>query len=145
MRWLESLYQAGNIIHKGNCHLWRHTHSGSDVEFEVVLWKGVLRVQTSKVWIRAHCVVYFLHTGRVALRKNHEDISHLCHRKDCVKPEHLVLELHQVNYARTTCVRRRMCMGLLDAYTESLTALFERGQPKKIYRYGICLYISSCM
>lgn len=42
-----------------------------------------------------------------------EDVttSHLCHKKDCLKKEHLTLESLEINRERDECARRRRCLG----------------------------------
>lgn len=37
------------------------------------------------------------------------DVSHLCHQRLCMTPEHLVLEPKAVNSERTHCVRQGHC------------------------------------
>ena len=44
-------------------------------------------------------------TGRIL------HISHLCHVKVCINPEHLVLEANTTNMERTTCASQRSCTG----------------------------------
>ena len=41
---------------------------------------------------------------------NH-DMSHLCHNKLCINPQHLNYEPRWVNHARKTCVRNNVCGG----------------------------------
>ena len=40
-----------------------------------------------------------------------KDVSHLCHRRNCVNPDHLVLESRQENNARKRCVSKGVCSG----------------------------------
>jgi len=37
------------------------------------------------------------------------EISHICHKVDCVNPAHLVLEPHAVNMERLACKNDRVC------------------------------------
>ena len=37
--------------------------------------------------------------------------SHLCHKKACIKAEHLTLETNEQNRERDECLRRRSCIG----------------------------------
>ena len=37
------------------------------------------------------------------------EISHICHHKLCVKPQHLVLETHDVNMGRLHCKNQGFC------------------------------------
>ena len=41
-------------------------------------------------------------------------VSHLCHQKSCIKPEHLTLENNEQNRERDDCVRRGHCVGHQD-------------------------------
>jgi len=37
------------------------------------------------------------------------EISHLCHNKKCVRPEHIVLESHDINMSRVHCKNQMVC------------------------------------
>ena len=41
--------------------------------------------------------------------------SHLCHKKACLKPEHLILETYEMNRERDGCHRNRQCFGHKDS------------------------------
>ena len=56
-----------------------------------------------------HTVAYFLHHGNT--RREGEEISHLCHRSDCINIEHLNLESHKVNIERRACRTKSRCFG----------------------------------
>ena len=38
-------------------------------------------------------------------------VSHLCHTKRCINPDHLVLEANIINSERTTCASQGVCTG----------------------------------
>lgn len=56
-----------------------------------------------------HTVAYFLHHGKTS--REGEEISHLCHRSDCISIHHLNLESHKVNMERRACRTRSRCIG----------------------------------
>ena len=41
--------------------------------------------------------------------------SHLCHKKGCVKPEHIILETYEKNRERDGCLQNRRCFGHNDS------------------------------
>ena len=43
------------------------------------------------------------------------EVSHLCNVKNCIREEHLVVESHQKNCSRKTCVKEGRCLGHRDA------------------------------
>ena len=62
-------------------------------------------------YFRVHRLVYMIfHELSVIPTCNDEgisvEISHICHHKLCVKPQHLVLETHDVNMGRLHCKTR---------------------------------------
>ena len=55
--------------------------------------------------------IVFSFTHNVILDNQQWDVSHTCHRKDCVSGEHLVYEPKSVNAQRRSCVLLRRCFG----------------------------------
>ena len=53
-----------------------------------------------------HRVAYFLYNG---VLDNDLQVSHLCHRKNCIEKDHLSLETAAVNNQRENCVRFKRC------------------------------------
>jgi hypothetical protein len=62
-------------------------------------------------------VIYRLKTGGVDIPRQQAydgvtvavEVSHLCHNRLCVTPEHLVLEPHLINAERQHCVQQGRC------------------------------------
>jgi hypothetical protein len=65
----------------------------------------------STVETTVHRAIFILMERRPDLIKNKPagDISHLCHRKRCVRREHLVLESHTANMLRNECQVLEKC------------------------------------
>lgn len=65
-------------------------------------------------YYRVHRLVYMIQNNMAAIPVQDDcghrlEISHICHQKLCVKPEHLVLETHEVNMERLHCKVQRLC------------------------------------
>jgi|SaaInl4_150m_RNA_FD_contig_123_15727_length_2056_multi_7_in_1_out_1_3 hypothetical protein len=54
------------------------------------------------ICVLVHHILHFVNTGVYAWGSDLE-ISHLCHTRDCVNREHVVLEHHHLNSARFQC------------------------------------------
>ena len=110
--WWNDHYRRGRIIIKGACHLWRYTQQyrkqpKGSYGYGAVNFNPLI---TGHFSVGAHVFSVFLSTGRVA--SDGEDVSHLCHRKDCVNPAHLVIEPHLVNCeSRDACSPYKICQG----------------------------------
>lgn len=64
--------------------------------------------------IHVHRLMYMASIKSSTLEKVDEaghvlDVSHICHCKSCVKPEHLVLENHETNMERMHCISQGVC------------------------------------
>lgn len=66
--------------------------------------------------INGHIVQCFLKTGEIPVlspKTTRTGVSHLCHRKRCLNPMHLVMESHKENQQRSKCSpkmgKKRMC------------------------------------
>lgn len=56
----------------------------------------------AKSKVKVHIMAVFLQINKFP--KNNECISHLCHRKACINPEHLVIEALSLNNRRIGCL-----------------------------------------
>jgi len=72
----------------------------------------------------AHVAVYvdrdeLVHTHTLVVDSgvpaNRVDLSHLCHNKNCVNPDHLVFELNTINQARVLCAETGRCFSHGDS------------------------------
>lgn len=72
------------------------------------------------------------------------DLSHLCHRKQCINPLHLLFELRLTNVQRESCKKKRRCLrhhGGPDClfntishplvFDQAIDLGVDRGRPKK--------------
>ena len=80
------VYLQGKIVDIISC--WNRT------EKRIILDRIVIK-------IKRDCVPH----------KHGNDISHLCHRKTCVNPDHMDLEDRMTNIRRKQCVRNNDCVG----------------------------------
>lgn len=75
-------------------------------------------VRGVKYHIRKHQLSLFLKLKSQSFNMGNwgDDVtaSHLCHKKDCLKQEHLSLETLEMNRERDDCFRRRHCSGHKD-------------------------------
>ena len=90
-----------------------------------ILWFGsVDRWGYGRQWVtwpdgthreeRAHIMAYLVKMKLVEIPLHDDvgtqlDVSHLCHNKSCINPDHLVMEAHEVNMQRVHCVSQGLC------------------------------------
>ena len=72
---------------------------------------GIFRVKFRgrRVTLTVHRVSYFLSVEHFLSPKMH--VSHVCHRKKCVKISHLSYEPQSVNNSRSPCFSNARCKG----------------------------------
>ena len=75
---------------------------------------AVRGLNNRRKYFRVHRLVYMIfHELSVISTCNDEgisvEISHICHHKLCVKPQHLVHETHDVNMGRLHCKNQGFC------------------------------------
>ena len=94
---------ATNNPHR--CALWTGRKTNSGYPRISITIKGKVSCD-----VLVHRLVYFIghpqDTGSTSM-----DVSHRCHTKLCVNPDHLLLESRRENNARKACARRGKCMG----------------------------------
>ena len=59
--------------------------------------------------IPLHSLALYIRTGKTPHRLQRETASHLCHRKTCIKPSHLIIESIGANGKRNGCLAYRFC------------------------------------
>ena len=106
----ERSLQKHSIKGGGGCILWSGSCDRHGYGRKTVTWctTGKLKVEL------AHIVAYMLHKKLTELPRTNDagdlmDISHRCHEKLCINPDHLVLEPHSQNMLRDACFRRGSC------------------------------------
>jgi hypothetical protein len=89
---------------------------------DCILWKGglnsdgygricILWVDGLKKDCRAHRLSYMVFHQTLELgQESQMEVSHLCHVKRCVNPNHLVLEPHYSNMSRQACKISKFCL-----------------------------------
>ena len=93
------------------CRIWRGAkfkQGGGGGGYGKIAVRGP---NNRRKYFRVHRLVYMIfHELSVIPTCNDEgisvEISHICHHKLCVKPQHLVLETHDVNMGRLHCKTR---------------------------------------
>lgn len=65
-------------------------------------------------YFRVHRLVFLIHHKLQAIPTQNDqgirvEVSHICHQRLCVKPEHLTLEAHEVNMERLHCKKQGFC------------------------------------
>ena len=103
---------------KGHCyrgytvvdgHFLYHGKDGSDYGKVTLTLRGV------KFGFRRHQLALYLKMvdeGRdLSEWSGGREASHLCHKRRCFNPSHIVLEDHGINQARETCAKDRKCRG----------------------------------
>ncbi len=100
---------AQKSVDVGACRIWQGGVGGSDYPR-----MRVSHPHAGSTQFGVHQIVYSLHFN-VSLDTPYFDVSHICHRKHCVKAEHLVYESKAVNSQRNVCVQEGLCMGHGDS------------------------------
>lgn len=105
-----------DIGHHG-CVLWTGAQDRDHYGVCRVTWPGT----GQKKVVRVARLAYMCKIGRLELPRQMAlgdggrpvtvEVSHLCHQRLCIKPEHLTLEAKSVNLERKHCVSQRVCMG----------------------------------
>lgn len=93
------------IIATSDCHTWQgrtDAYGYGEIRFK---FRGV------RLCLKAHRVVFALANPHLPLQTGSYDVSHLCHNRQCVKPEHLSYEPHSVNNKRLACKNEGECGG----------------------------------
>lgn len=93
----------------------RHSHSSAHCR----LWTGtkdkdgygVIRFQFrgKRVKVRVHRLSFYIHSSFSDVRLH--NVSHLCHKRNCIRYEHLSLEPISINNKRKNCVLNGECTG----------------------------------
>ena len=60
--------------------------------------------------MRVHRLMYMVHNNKFNLQSDLH-VSHICHHRRCVNPEHLVLEAAQTNAERNFCKNNGICLA----------------------------------
>lgn len=90
----------------GGCFIWKGATT--------VHGYGVMRVrwpEEGPKMERVHRVALMaqMRLTRSQFPGGHLEVSHLCHKKLCVNPAHLVLETHEINQERIHCRVQGLC------------------------------------
>lgn len=93
-----------NHILQGHCHIWSKSVNSRGYPMIKISVTG----QGSHTYL-AHRIIYSLHHNTI-LRNKFIHISHLCHNKLCINPDHLSLEPPSINMARNTCKIEGSCL-----------------------------------
>ena len=78
-------------VNKGGYGIYRHSHKGRRLNLKV------------------HRLMYYIHNGEPIPRDRH--VSHRCHVRNCITPDHLSLEPQKVNNSRMICKNEGLCTG----------------------------------
>ena len=108
---LEYLYKINEIkILKSGCHQWMRACSGR-TRCRRILKRGYgvmkLTYDGKSHTVFVHRLVYYLHHRKDCTPGT--EISHLCHKTDCINLSHLNMEPHAVNMQRQKCKEQRSC------------------------------------
>ena len=98
----EALYSS-NFIQKDSkgCHIW----GGAGV-----YGRKRVTINGKSFRVGAHTLSFFLSHEEVETDPGLE-VSHLCHQKKCVRPDHLSMETKSTNNRRKQCVADGTCSG----------------------------------
>ena len=93
-----------------NCIEWQGCCDKDGYPIKSVTWPGCKR----KLWRVAWLVLVIQRKGSLPEVDGDGqplEVSHLCHNRTCIKPEHLTVEPHYTNTGRRQCVAAGRCLG----------------------------------
>ena len=107
---IERSLQKNSVKGVGGCILWSGSLDRHGYGRKTVTWCPGKQPKCEL----AHRVAYMLHYKVTELpHMNHAgdnlDVSHLCHIKHCINPDHLTFEPHSKNMSRDTCFKNGSC------------------------------------
>ena len=70
-----------------------------------------LTIRGEKIFVKHHCLSYWISKDFPSEFDLNLDISHLCHLRSCVKISHLHQESRSLNNSRKGCFSQRLCIG----------------------------------
>ena len=71
--------------------------------------------------VKLHTFVFRMTNGIPPyIRDDNCECSHLCHNKQCILINHMVMEPHKINVARQECNRKKQCLGH-DGYPKCIS------------------------
>ena len=107
-RQIDDYYSFHEIeVCANGCHRWVGKYSGGYVSKHFKLINRETHKEKN-IKLALHIVVCFLKYRRIPV-KGAIDCSHLCHDKNCLNPDHLVLEPRDTNNLRKNCKKAKRC------------------------------------
>ena len=96
----------------------RGPYRGTEAYGQMQIW---IPLEGSK-WetVRVHRLMFFVHSKRLDIKTEPQEVSHMCHNMRCVNIDHLVLELSVDNYNRDYCRKKKKCT---DTHTPEMYIL----------------------
>ena len=70
-----------------------------------------LTIRGEKIFVKHHCLSYWISKDFPSDLDLNLDISHLCHLRSCVKISHLHQESRSLNNSRKQCFAQMLCLG----------------------------------
>ena len=105
---IERLNKSTQVSTENNrhgCIVWKKTSIGYP------RMKITIRDEIKPTNILVHRLVYFICHPSDITRADGLEVSHLCHNKCCINPNHLNLESKSVNQCRNNCRKFKYCTG----------------------------------
>ena len=126
----EDLAKFADVLSR-NSHFFRQCQLWDGAE-EDKCGYGLVRITHAgkRLKLRVHRLAFYLSQAAVTYLEPSVHVSHLCHNKRCILPEHLSYEPASVNIARNSCRRDGECKGhrgfrrcVLDAVNVVVTVI----------------------
>ena len=86
-----------------NCSIWTDSKDRDGYGMIQFQFRG------KQVKVRVNRLIFYFQSGCSDMKKLH--VSHLCHNRICITPEHLSLEPQSTNNKRKTCKLDGECIG----------------------------------
>ena len=118
-KYWQKLRQNSALSLNGQCVLWSGWTDKDSY--------GRINVKIENQWktTGVHILAFILGNNVSLESIAGNDISHLCHNRSCVQPNHLSCESRDTNHSRTACVNTNMRSCLLHPHTLNAYVAFE--------------------
>ena len=103
----EEIYRLSKLLNKyvcvkNGCHTWHGEADRCGYGQFRITFRG------ARIRLKAHRVMFAMANPNITLAAS-MDVSHLCHNKLCVSPEHLSYEPYSINNNRMVCKNEGEC------------------------------------
>ena len=116
---MAAIFTTFDITENEACRIHAAIQKHTQLDGKCIIWTGacasdgygILRIvfRGSRLKVKVHRMMYFLYHAHALSPEMH--VSHLCHKKTCIKTQHLSYEPQAINNNRKMCKSQGECCG----------------------------------